>query len=457
MHIERTAVNDASFACPDNSGLQLQRQQVIPQEPLDARRHPALPLEAITAALANDGHSVAVSDDAGRFLCNYTMYPSLARCHPLSQPQAGSASSAPTQAPPTATCGEETAMFVHVPPHHVLSHDQLLQFAHALLAEVGTRVARAGGLQSLQRKASRTLFKHPKPQSAPANPAVQSSVDSKSGAVAAPAATAAAAGESQARRPPSTPAAPALDGGGSDPRVAASGPFLQDMQDMGFSRQHALTALAATGYRNIDAALDWAVEHPSTDEVPHPPDEHSAGVGGGTTPSDVAAALKADSAQQQAAVSSSALAAQAALEAAATPAPARSTAHSGSLDASLAAMLSQWSFDLKLVLLVRQDLQMSAGKIAAQCSHAAIAAATQGDTLMNAQWQGAGEKIVVLGVQDAETVRQLSAQARAAGLQVHSITDAGRTEVEPGTQTVTAIGPAFASAIDQVTGHLKTL
>ena len=96
-------------------------------------------------------------------------------------------------------------------------------------------------------------------------------------------------------------------------------------------------------------------------------------------------------------------------------------------------------------------------EVSSQCSHAAIAAATKGDHLMNAQWQDAGEKIVVLGVQDSEEVRTLSAKARGAGLQVHAITDAGRTEVAPGTQTVTAIGPAFAAALDQVTGHLRTL
>jgi len=458
VHIERTAFNDASFGCADNSGNVYSRRPVCAGEPLDARRHPALPLEAVVASLANDGYSVAISDDAGRFLCNYTMYHSLARCHPLpplqadqSPPLAEEGVTLPAPAAPV--CAEETAMFVHVPLHTVLSHEQLLHFASALLAEVGGRVSRAGGLCAMQTKSPRKLFKHPIAEHA-ADAALASAVSaaqSKSG-------TAASSAQEAVRPPPPTGASQATQS------TAAVSGMLQDLQDMGFGREHALAALAATQYRSIDAALDWAVEHPAFEVVPLPghSDPPSAGaLGDDVSPGDIASAIEADARMQQAAVSTSAAAAEASLQAAATGGSgqqsAAPTAASGSMEPSLAAMLSQWSFDLKLVLLVRQDLRMSTGKVAAQCSHAAIAAATKGDALMSAQWQDAGEKIVVLGVENAQAVQQLSAKARSAGLQVHAITDAGRTEVAPGTQTVTAIGPAFASAIDQVTGHLKTL
>jgi PTH2 family peptidyl-tRNA hydrolase len=45
-----------------------------------------------------------------------------------------------------------------------------------------------------------------------------------------------------------------------------------------------------------------------------------------------------------------------------------------------------------------------------------------------------------------------------AGLEVHLITDSGRTEFhgEP-TRTCLAIGPAVAEAVDVITGHLQLL
>ena len=42
--------------------------------------------------------------------------------------------------------------------------------------------------------------------------------------------------------------------------------------------------------------------------------------------------------------------------------------------------------------------------------------------------------------------------ALAAGLPTYTIEDAGRTEVEPGTRTVTAIGPAPKALLDAITG-----
>lgn len=49
------------------------------------------------------------------------------------------------------------------------------------------------------------------------------------------------------------------------------------------------------------------------------------------------------------------------------------------------------------------------------------------------------------------------AQAKGAGLSTYTVADAGRTEVEPGTETVGCIGPAYAAEIDAVTGSLSLL
>ena len=113
---------------------------------------------------------------------------------------------------------------------------------------------------------------------------------------------------------------------------------------------------------------------------------------------------------------------------------------------------------LKLILLVRKDLEMSPGKIAAQCSHATLGAYRQtaeADPMVLNSWELTGEAVIVLGVSSEEEMRDLVAKGQRAGLQTHIVRDAGRTEVAPSTATVAAIGPALASKIDAVTGHLS--
>lgn len=103
---------------------------------------------------------------------------------------------------------------------------------------------------------------------------------------------------------------------------------------------------------------------------------------------------------------------------------------------------------------------MSPGKIAAQCSHAALGAQRvmmERDLATCQRWEMTGEAIIVLRVDSGEHLQQLLALADSKGLSTHSVCDAGRTEVESGTTTVGAIGPAFVSKIDEVTGKLMLL
>eukprot|EP00740_Mantoniella_antarctica_P019529 CAMPEP_0198693076 /NCGR_PEP_ID=MMETSP1468-20131203/242721_1 /TAXON_ID=1461545 /ORGANISM="Mantoniella sp, Strain CCMP1436" /LENGTH=90 /DNA_ID=CAMNT_0044447479 /DNA_START=33 /DNA_END=305 /DNA_ORIENTATION=- len=73
-----------------------------------------------------------------------------------------------------------------------------------------------------------------------------------------------------------------------------------------------------------------------------------------------------------------------------------------------------------------------------------------------ASFEACGEKTVVVGVATHGDLRDVVAAAEAAGLPVRVVCDAGRTEVEPGAMTVVGIvGPV--QAVDQVTGHLRTL
>jgi peptidyl-tRNA hydrolase, PTH2 family len=114
--------------------------------------------------------------------------------------------------------------------------------------------------------------------------------------------------------------------------------------------------------------------------------------------------------------------------------------------------------ETKLTIVVRADLGMGRGKIAAQASHAAVAAALAaiGSPGFRA-WLRDGQPKVVLRAGSAEQLYALAEQASAAGLPVQVIHDAGRTQVAEGTPTSCAIGPAEASRIDAVTGDLSLL
>jgi peptidyl-tRNA hydrolase, PTH2 family len=114
--------------------------------------------------------------------------------------------------------------------------------------------------------------------------------------------------------------------------------------------------------------------------------------------------------------------------------------------------------ETKLIIVMRADLGMGRGKIAAQASHAAVAAALasigSGDFRA---WLRDGQPKVVLRANSGEQLELLAEQASAAGLPVQVIHDAGRTQVTEGTATCCAIGPAEASRIDAVTAELQLL
>lgn len=114
--------------------------------------------------------------------------------------------------------------------------------------------------------------------------------------------------------------------------------------------------------------------------------------------------------------------------------------------------------DYKLVIVVRRDLKMSCGKIAAQVGHASVMAAlaSQG-TREFREWIKRGQKKVVTKVGDLEELKRVELEAREAGLPVHEVVDMGLTEVPPGSVTCAAIGPASSSALDPITGSLKLL
>ncbi|KAA3672542.1 peptidyl-tRNA hydrolase, PTH2 family [Paragonimus westermani] len=98
----------------------------------------------------------------------------------------------------------------------------------------------------------------------------------------------------------------------------------------------------------------------------------------------------------------------------------------------------------KMVLVVRTDLNMGKGKIAAQCSHAALDcfqyAQEQNPSLL-AAWEEQGQPKIVLKSDSLQELELLSTKADSLGLVNSIIHDAGHTQVAAGTATVLGIGP----------------
>lgn len=114
-------------------------------------------------------------------------------------------------------------------------------------------------------------------------------------------------------------------------------------------------------------------------------------------------------------------------------------------------------FELKMVIVVRKDLKISPGKMAAQVAHAAVncALASKKKKPVNFErWYNEGQKKVVVKVQDLAELYKVKQAAEDLGLVTSLITDAGMTELPPNTTTCLGIGPAPNAEVDRVTGHL---
>ena len=140
---------------------------------------------------------------------------------------------------------------------------------------------------------------------------------------------------------------------------------------------------------------------------------------------------------------------------------------------SASGTISNMSTDNKMVLVVRTDLYMGKGKVAAQCAHAAVACykkAVKKTPMLLKQWEVFGQAKITLKAPDFQSVSNsdlnstfdqgasleaLATEAEGLGIVACIIHDAGRTQVERGSPTVLGIGPAPSSTIDLVTGNLK--
>lgn len=112
---------------------------------------------------------------------------------------------------------------------------------------------------------------------------------------------------------------------------------------------------------------------------------------------------------------------------------------------------------MKQAIVVRTDLKMGKGKIAAQACHASIAAFLRATEIARERWLGTGMAKIVVKVGSEAELKKVHAAARRAKLPAELIIDRGLTQLEPGTATAVGIGPADDSEIDKITGKLKLL
>jgi peptidyl-tRNA hydrolase, PTH2 family len=115
---------------------------------------------------------------------------------------------------------------------------------------------------------------------------------------------------------------------------------------------------------------------------------------------------------------------------------------------------------MKQAIVVRTDLKMGKGKLAAQVAHASLAAAElalEKRALWYERWKEGGQAKVVLKVQSESELQELFRKAKSSNLPASLIHDRGLTQVEPGTITCIGVGPGPDEDIDRVTGKLKLL
>jgi len=114
----------------------------------------------------------------------------------------------------------------------------------------------------------------------------------------------------------------------------------------------------------------------------------------------------------------------------------------------------------KQIIIVRKDIEMGRGKLAAQVSHASLSAyqkALNIDMDVAKEWVREGQKKVVLKIEGLDELLEQFELAKMEGIPCELIRDAGHTQIEPGTVTCVGIGPWDEKKLDELYGKLKLL
>jgi peptidyl-tRNA hydrolase, PTH2 family len=128
------------------------------------------------------------------------------------------------------------------------------------------------------------------------------------------------------------------------------------------------------------------------------------------------------------------------------------------------------SKDVKMVIVMRKDLKnkkgekIHTGKVIAQAVHSGLGFVwdnVKGKKICfemsdeQYEWYNSGQTKITLKVDGEKALMEIFQKAKAAGVFVELITDAGRTEFDGPTKTCLALGPDTADKIDKITGGLS--
>ncbi|ADL57883.1 aminoacyl-tRNA hydrolase [Methanothermobacter marburgensis] len=112
---------------------------------------------------------------------------------------------------------------------------------------------------------------------------------------------------------------------------------------------------------------------------------------------------------------------------------------------------------MKQVIIVRSDLKMGKGKIAAQACHASIGSFKKTDPDKIRRWEIDGSKKVIVSVKSLDELLEIYESVKDSGISYYLVRDAGHTQIPAGTITCLGIGPDEDEKIDKITGDLKLL
>jgi peptidyl-tRNA hydrolase, PTH2 family len=112
--------------------------------------------------------------------------------------------------------------------------------------------------------------------------------------------------------------------------------------------------------------------------------------------------------------------------------------------------------ELVQYIIVNNSLGMNKGKIAAQASHASVSVLDKADDSVINDWKDNGMKKIVLKVATTEELLALFEKAKKR-FPCALITDAGKTQIAPGSKTCFACGPIEEEEGQKMFGELKLL
>ncbi len=116
--------------------------------------------------------------------------------------------------------------------------------------------------------------------------------------------------------------------------------------------------------------------------------------------------------------------------------------------------------EYKQVIVLRADLDMSRGKLAAQACHACLGVserARKRDPEKWEEWLEEGGRKIVLKVSSERELFEIKEDGKALGIDTYLVKDRGLTEIPSGTVTALGLGPGEESRMDRVTGDLSLL